>query len=323
MLNKSQNRWKVFCNVNLTLNENALIDLEKVADITHFPARQETLLQNIEYFDAYYASHAVEVNKAILLRAKKLKVIAVAGTGCDHIDIGEAELRGVQILNIAKDMSLLEGFSATAELAWALLLGCMRKLPAAFDSAKHGYWARERFVGHQLRGKTLGIIGLGRLGAMVADYGNAFKMNVLGCDVLRKNIAGVKQVALDQLLGQSDVISIHIHLTEDNRHLLSNQQFKLMKKGVIIINTSRGGIINETSLLESLESGHVSAAGLDVVDGEWDSQIYDHPLIEYARTHDNLVVTPHIGGATVESIIGAREFMANKLASYIQKQAIA
>jgi len=313
-------RWKVFCNVDLSLKKDALKELEKVADVIYFPAMQETLLDNIIDFDAYYASAFVEMNKDVLDNAKNLKVIATPGTGTDHIDITEARRNGIDVLDIAEERELLKGFTATAELAWALLLSCIRKLPAAFDCAKQGYWARERFTGYQLYGKKLGLLGLGRLGTMMAGYGNGFGMKVLGCDLEEKNIAGVKQVALDELLVKSDVISIHIHLTEANKGFVSNELLKKMRPGVVIINTSRGAIIDEDALIKSLESGHVGAAGLDVIHGEWDKNIYDHPLIKYARTHDNLVITPHIAGATVESIIGARVFLAKKLADYIREK---
>ena len=155
---------------------------------------------------------------------------------------------------------------------------------------------------------------------MMAGYGNGFGMKVLGCDLEEKNIAGVEQIALDELLAKSDVTSIHIHLTEENRGFVSNELLKKMKPGVVIINTSRGAIIDEDALIKNLESGYVGAAGLDVIHGEWDKNIYDHPLIKYARTHDNLVITPHIAGATVESIIGARVFLAKKLADYIREK---
>ncbi len=260
------------------------------------------------------------MNKEVLDYAKNLKVIATPGTGTDHIDVKYAMGKNIDVLHIAKETELLNEFTATAEQAWALLLSCIRKLPAAFDCAKNGYWARERFTGTQLYKKTLGIIGLGRLGTMMASFGNGFNMNVIGCDIVEKNIKGVKQVSLEELLKSSDVITVHIHLTDENKRFISSELFHKMKKGVVLINTSRGSIIDEDALLENLQTGHVSAAGLDVIDGEWDNNLYDHPLIKYAREHDNLVISPHIAGATVESILGARIFLAKKLAEYIKQR---
>jgi len=312
-------RWKVFCNVDLTLKNDALKELEKIADVSYFPANQEALLDNIHDFDAYIASGYVVMNREVIDKAKSLKVIATPATGTDHIDVAYAMSRNIDVFHIAKEIELLNGFTATAEMAWALLLSCIRRLPAAFDCAKNGYWARERFTGFQLYNKTLGIIGLGRLGSMMASFGNGFNMNVIGYDTVEKDIKGVKQVSLDDLLKSSDVITVNIHLTEENIKFLSSELFHKMKKGVVLINTSRGAIIDEDALLGNLRSGHVSAAGLDVINGEWDKNLYDHPLIKYAREHDNLVISPHIAGSTVESIIGARVFIANKLAEYIRK----
>ena len=137
--------------------------------------------------------------------------------------------------------------------------------------------------------------------------------------LVSKNIKGVKQVSLDELLKSSNVISVHIHLTDENRGFISKELFSKMKKGVVLINTSRGAIIDEDAFLENLNSGHIGAAGLDVIDGEWDKNLYDHPLVKYSREHDNLVISPHIAGSTVESIVGARVFITKKLTEYIKQ----
>lgn len=313
------NRWKIYCNLDLSLKPDALKDLEKIADVNYFSPSQESLLENISNYDAYIASGAVLMNKEVLDRAKKLKVIASPSTGTDHIDVNYAENKKIQVIHIAKELDLLESFTATAEQAWALLLCCVRKLPAAVECAKNGYWAREKFTGNQLNGKTLGIIGLGRLGKMMVSFGNGFNMKVIGYDIEKKNIDGVKQVTLDELLESSDAISVHIHLNEKNKNFISKDIIKKMKKGVVLINTSRGAIIDEHALLDNLKSGHVGSAGLDVIHGEWDKDIYDHPLIKYARQNDNLIISPHIGGSTVESIIGARVFIGKRLVEYITK----
>ncbi|MFA5089372.1 MAG: NAD(P)-dependent oxidoreductase, partial [Candidatus Omnitrophota bacterium] len=138
-------------------------------------------------------------------------------------------------------------------------------------------------------------------------------------DLKKISIPGVKQVNFDTLLRQSDVISIHIHLNDETRGLFSRAAFRKMKPGVVIVNTSRGKIIDESALLEALESGRVAAAGIDVIENEWSKNIRNHPLVRYAREHDNLLITPHIGGATVESVVGARIFLAKRLAEYLKK----
>ncbi|MFB0564468.1 MAG: NAD(P)-dependent oxidoreductase [Candidatus Aminicenantaceae bacterium] len=313
-------RWKVLCNEDLKLKPDALQVVEVIADVDYIEARRDILLQCIDRYDAYYASAWVKADEEVLKRAHRLKVIATPSTGTDHIDRDYARQKEIDVIDIAEDYDILDTFSATAEMAWCLLLACMRHLPGAFEDAKKGMWSRQKFTGCQLLGKTLGILGYGRLGKMMAEIGKGFRMRVIACDKKKFNSPGLEQVDFDTLLSESDVLTIHIHLTEKNRGILSREAFRNMKQGVVIINTSRGALIDEEALLEALESGKVAAAGLDVIQGEWDHNLVDHPLIKYAREHDNLIITPHIGGATVESIIDARIYVAQKLAYYIKER---
>ena len=318
MKESSGTRWKVLCNDKLWFKKDALHPLYNIADIDYQEAEYNLLLENICEYDAYYASASVRVDSKVLESAKRLKVIATPSTGIDHIDVDFATKKGITILGLAKEFELLDTFSATAELAWCLLLALIRHLPEAFEVTKKGDWARQRFAGRQLLGKTLGILGYGRLGRMMAEMAKGFRMKVIACDIREISEPGIKQVDFDTLLIESDVLSVHIHLTKKTNKLLSRSALAKMKQGIIIINTSRGAIIDEAALLDALASGRVAGAGLDVINGEWDENLYEHPLIQYAREHNNLIITPHIGGSTVESIVGAREFMARKLADYLQ-----
>jgi len=174
--------------------------------------------------------------------------------------------------------------------------------------------------GHQLAGKTLGILGCGRLGTIMGQYGQAFRMKIVGCDTRDVEMVGVEfeRVDLDRLLRESDVLSIHIHLTEENRGLIDRHALAKMKPGAILINTSRGAIIDEVALLDALKHGPLAAAGLDVIEGEWRDDLEQHPLIEYSRSHGDLVITPHVGGVTYESQAMAYAAAAHKLAEYLQ-----
>lgn len=310
-------RWKILCNDPLDFKKDALKPLEEIADIDYKEPRYDHLLDEIGKYDAYFASAHIQTDRTVIERAEKLKVIATPSTGTDHIDVAFAKRKGIVILDLAKEYELLDTFSATSEMAFCLLLALIRHLPQAFSSAKRGDWARQRYTGFQLRGKTMGILGYGRLGKMTGEIAGGFRMNVLACDVREIYAQGIRQVDFNTLLAESDVLFIHIHLTEETRGLISRDAFSTMKDGIIIINTSRGAIIDEDALLDALESGKVSGAGLDVIHGEWNDNLSDHPLIRYAATHDNLIISPHIGGATVESIVGAREFMGLKLKEYL------
>ena len=310
-------KYKVLCTVDLKLAPDALEPLHEIAETCCMVPRRAAVLEAIGEFDACIVGADLLFDKEMIGRAGKLKVLATPSTGTDHIDKEALAARNIKLLAITTEYELLDSFTATAECAWGLLISCIRRISAGFDELKRGRWAREVFTGTQLSGKTLGVIGVGRLGRMVVEYGKAFRMRVLGCDIKDLNIPGVEQVSFETLLAESDVISLHVHLNNETRGMISKEAFEKMKSGVVLVNTSRGGLIDEAAFLEALESGKVAAAGLDVIDGEWMDDISSHPLVRYAKAHDNLVITPHVGGATVESIVGARVFIAQKLADYL------
>ncbi len=314
-------RPKVLCMADLELLSDALVPVEKLADVDYMAPDREALLGRIGEYDAYYCACDVRLDREIVERASRLKVVITPSTGTDHIDREALQERGIAFLALTYEYDMLDTFTATAEHSWGLLLACMRRIPAALDAVRQGRWARWRgFLSHQLSCKTLGVLGVGRLGKMVVEYGKAFRMRVLGCDPKDFDIPRVHRVDYDTLLAESDVISLHVHLTNETRRLLSREAFAKMKDGVIIINTSRGGLIDEEAMLEGLESGKVDAAGLDLIDGEWMEDIRQHLLVRYAQTHDNLIITPHIASSTVESIAGGRIHAGHMLAEYLKKQ---
>ena len=314
------------------MGRDTLDVLPQVADIEYYvpdrgenrasagkaSADREWMLRNIDRFDIYLASLHVQIDRPMLERAVRLKLIATPTTGMDHIDAEYCVERNIEIINIRTEYELLESFTATAELAWGLLLASVRQIPRAAATANRGDWPREAFRGRQLSRKTLGVLGVGRLGSMVAEYGKAFRMRVLGCDPHpRKRVAGIEYVSLERLLQESDFISIHVHLTPQTRLMIGAREFGLMKDGVTIVNTSRGGIIDERAFAEALRSGKVAGAGLDVIDGEWRTDLAQHPLIRLANEHPNVVIAPHQGGATVESQSDGHRFVARKVGERI------
>src|SRR6185437_10574491 len=225
------------------------------------------LRERIGEFDAYFAALAVRADRAVLENADRLRVIATPTTGWDHLDVDAMQERGIHLISVREDREFLDNVTCTAEMAWCLLLALVRRLPWAFAAASKGEWARDHFRGRQLSGKTLGILGYGRLGRMVAEYGKAFRMRVLACDVRDVKLApGVESVNFEKLLAESDVLSLHIHLTDENRNLIDAATLARMKPGAVLINTSRGAIIDEAALLESLSSGRLAGAGLDVIE---------------------------------------------------------
>jgi len=247
------------------------------------------------------ASMKVRITDDMLSKAVNLKIISCATTGSDHIEMEELRKRSIPVRTLKEDRDLLLNITPAAELSWALLLACARKLPSAFDHVKSGNWTREHFPGIMLRGKKIGLIGCGRIGGWMGRYALAFGMDVYGYDPYVDTLPqGFTQVPLEELVGTCDFISVHVHLSEETRGLVSSELLDCIKPGSVIINTSRGAIIDEAALLSALKSGLLGAAGLDVLEGEPD--INNHPLVEYARAHDNLIITPHCGGFSPDAV---------------------
>ena len=231
-----------------------------------------------------------------------MRIISCATTGSDHIAQAEAASRGIEIRTLREDPELLRGLTPAAELSWALVMACARRLVPAVAHVRDGKWQREQFPGTMLRGRTLGVVGCGRIGQWMARYATAFGMHVVGCDPhvdpwpeTIERCATVLEVA-----DRADVLSVHVHLTDATRGLISAEAFERMKPGSIFINTSRGAVADESALLKALETGRLAAAGLDVLEGE--PEIEDHPLLRYARAHDNLLITPHCGGYSPDAV---------------------
>ena len=260
------------------------------------------------------------IDGALLNRAPRLKVIATPTTGLTHIDLEAAASRGVRVVSLRGETEFLRTIRATAEHTLGLMLSLLRNIPAATAHTAAGGWDRDAFQGQELYGRTVGIIGYGRLGRIVARYLQAFEARVLVTD--RPDWNGeldpwVHRVPLEQLLRESDIVSLHASLaaenTAENRGLLGTKQFQHMKSGALFVNTARGELIDEAALEDALLSGHLAGAALDVLAGEPLAHPEQHPLVQYARTHRNLLLTPHIGGCTRESMERTELFLARRL----------
>lgn len=314
--------------MNKKINIFSSIDLSMLGDELDFLKKKTNLsfsldstYKKIVDADIYISSAKIKVDKKFLNKSKNLRLILSPSTGTDHLDMNEIKKRKIKCIHIAKERKLLDTFTATSELVFALLLFINRSLIQNYFSAISGNWIRDKFTARQLYGKTLGIIGLGRLGKITAKIANGFGMKVIGFDKNKKiKLNKVKNVSLNTLLIKSDVISLHIHLNKKNENFINRKKISIMKDDVTLINTSRGKIINEKDLLYYLKLRKKFKAGLDVIDGEWLSKkdLKQHKLIKYANKNDNLIIVPHIGGATNESIYGARSFIINKLKNEIK-----
>ncbi len=287
------------------------------------PFQRRELLDRISAYDVLIVRLGHQIDQEVLDAGKHLKVIVSATTGLDHIDLEAAQARGIVVMSLKGEQSFLSSITATAEHTWGLLLALVRRITEACDSVKAGYWDRDAFKGHDLAGKRLGIVGLGRLGKQVAAYGAVFRMSVNAfdprLDVWPETV--MRRLSLRDLAAESDVLSLHVHLAPDTVGLVGKAELEALPRGAVLLNTSRGHILDEGALLEALESGHLAGAALDVLTGERSvDRRQDHPLLAYARRNRNLLITPHIGGATHEAMARTEIFMAHKLADRLHAQ---
>lgn len=253
-------------------------------------------------------------------RAAKLKLFVTATTGADHVDASALTRRGIPLLTLKDHPEILRNLTPAAEHSWLLLMACTRRLRTAIQKVLEGHWDRNQCPGIMLKGKTLGIIGCGRIGQWMSRYASAFGVICLGYDpYVDPWPQGIERSNLESLLGTADFITVHVPLTEKTRHLIGPREFDLIKGGSILINTSRGEILDDSALLKSLLKGRLGAAGLDVLTGEPD--VTDHPLVEYARKHSNLIITPHIGGFSPEALEYVLSFSCRRISRFLEAKA--
>jgi len=299
---------------------NAREILKSVGELYEEELDREKLLRIIGKYEILIVRLGIQVDKEALDAGHNLVAVVTATTGLDHIDIQHAQKKGVKVLSLHGEADFLRKVGATAEHTWALLLALIRKVPQASRSVLNGYWDRDKFRGSELRGKRLGILGLGRLGEKIALYGNAFEMKVLAYDPFRTAWPNdvIRCSNLNALLSKSEILSIHIPLNEKTKGLIGKQELAVLLEDGILINTSRGEIVDSHALIESLSEGHLAGAAVDVIEGERNAAMRDkNSLIAYAKTHSKLLITPHIGGATWESMASTEVFMAKKLKTFL------
>ena len=270
----------------------------------------DDLLKVIPNYDALVVRGQTRVTAEVIEAASNLKVIGRAGVGVDNIDLEAAKKRNVAVVNAPTSTTI-----AVAELAFGLLLSVARDIPHGDTSMKQGQWIKKEFEGVELNGKTLGIIGFGRIGMEVGRRAAAFGMNVIIYDpnVMEHELehGNAEPVSLQDLFAWSDFISLHLPLNVHTRDLLGPMAFSQMKDGVRIISTARGGIIDESALLDALNTGKVAGAGLDVFEKE-------PPGLTELVSHPRVIATPHIGAQTAEAQSRAAEDIATEVLSVLQ-----
>lgn len=256
--------------------------------------KPEGLKEIIKDYDGLVVRSATKVTKDLILAAKKLKVIGRAGVGLDNVDLEAATQQGIIVMNTPAGNTI-----STAEHTFSMILALARNIPQANQSTKKGEWKRSKFMGVEVYGKVLGIVGFGRIGSEVAKRALSFGMKIIAYDpFLSAEVAeklGVESAELKKVLQEAHYITVHTPLTDETRHIISDSEFGLMKKGVRIINCARGGIIDELALVRAIKDGKVAGAAMDVFENE--------PLAAESELLklDNVITTPHLGASTEEA----------------------
>jgi len=296
--------WKVLLTDGL--EENGKEILRSAAEVTDQSGiSAEDLLKVVGQYDALIVRGRTKVTESVLAAAPHLKVVGRAGVGVDNIDLAAAKAHQVTVVN-----SPLATTVAVAELTLSLMLSLVRELPRADASMKAGKWLKKEFEGRELFGKTLGVIGFGRIGSAVATRAKAFEMKILAYDPLVSaeeiKKRGGEPVSLDELLAAADMITMHMPLTADSRNLLNAEALAKTKAGVYIVCAARGGVIDEEALLAALNSGHAAGAALDVFANE-------PPGTTELVAHPHVIDSPHIGAQTVEAQARAANDIAEEI----------
>ncbi len=267
-----------------------------------------------------------KIDKSWMEKMPNLKIIASPTTGLNHIDVAEAEKRGIKLVTLRGHTDFLDKITSTAEETLGLILALARKIPQAYEHVKAGGWNRDQFKGYQLAGQTLGILGLGRLGKMVARYANSLGMKVIAADPALDAAAmlsqGVEKVSHDELFSKSDFVSLHVMLAPETENLVKADHLKLMRPNAYLVNTARAEIIEKGALEKALKEKWIAGAAVDVM---WDEEgsgahLAKSELWDMAKGgQHNLIIVPHIGGATYDAMQITEEFIADLVKKELSK----
>ncbi len=269
------------------------------------------LTTQIKGFDAIVVRSATKVTKDVIDNADRLRLIVRAGVGLDNVDAAAAEAKGIKVMNTPEGPTV-----SVAELVFAHMLALSRKLTQADSLMKAGQWEKKKLSGSELLNKTLGIVGFGRIGMEVARIAKAFGMNVLAYDTVDRSKEckelGVNCTTLDEIFSKSDYVSVHVPLLPETKDLIGEKELAKMKKTAFIINTSRGGVVNEQALLKALDEGIIAGAGLDVFENE-------PPTDWRLAKHPKVVATPHVASSTEEAQSRVGDLAAEKVVAELAR----
>lgn len=305
---------KVLITESGDFSPNAMAELQKHFEvIQHDFTSVEDLTANIAEVDVLFVRLRFKLTKEILEKAPQLQYILTATTGLDHIDVDYFENRGGKVISLKGEVDFLGSIPSTAEHTWALLLALLKKIPTAFEDVTDGNWNRDLFKGNNLRGKKIGILGLGRVGKQVAHFADAFGLEIGYFDTVSQTNPYKSFSHPEGLFAWADIISIHIPYNVENENFVNQDLLAHCQKNAVLINTSRGNVWDEQLVAELLKQNKLFGIATDVLQDEFNKkQLTRNPLVELANEEYNIIITPHIAGATYESMAMTEEFIVSK-----------
>lgn len=295
----------------------ALAELQKHFEVVQHDFKSvEKLMGHIAEAQVLFVRLRFKLTKEILEKAPQLKYILTATTGLDHIDVAYFESCGGKVVSLKGEVDFLGSIPSTAEHTWALLLALLKKIPSSFEDVQDGHWNRDNFKGNNLRGKKIGILGLGRVGKQVTHFAEAFGLEIGYFDIEPQSSAYRSFSNPQELFAWADIISIHIPANAENLNFVNAALLQNCRQNAVLINTSRGTVWDEKYVAELLKQNKVFGVATDVLQDEFSKEnLKKNPLVELASEEYNIIITPHIAGATYESMAMTEEFIVKKFIS--------
>jgi len=297
-------------------SETVVEKLKTIGPTTLKNITEDRLQEAFRTYEVFWFRLGFIITNELLADPKrKVKIIICAVTGLDHIDMEACQANNVTVLSLKNETDFLKSVRATAEHTLAITLALLRHIPDAVIATRKGVWNREPFKGREIMGKTVGIIGAGRLGSIVTEYFKCFGTNVRVHDINYQN----SDTDLNDLLRQSDIISLHINYAKSNLNFMGAKYFQLMKNTAFFINTSRGSLVDEQALVDAIKNNEIAGCACDVIYDEFN--LNNSPLLPLAKNlPDKVLLTPHIGGNTFESFDKTENFMLDKLIKKLKEK---
>lgn len=295
-------------------SKNAIKALEQFASVDLKDIEDNELAEALNRYDIFWFRLGFKLTSELILQAAQCKYIICPVTGLDHIDLEACKHKGITVISLKGETDFLKKVRATAEFTLGLSLALLRNIPQAVHHTRDGEWNRMPFKGVEIFEKNIGILGFGRLGQLTASYFKAMGARIYVFDIKPIETETYNVVnSMDELFRNCDLVSVHINLTSENRHLIGLNQFNEMKKGSYFVNTSRGQIVNSLDLIQAIEEGQLAGAAVDVIENEF--YFKQDELLKFSSKDPRLMITPHIGGNTYESFSKTELYMVEKLKS--------